>query len=64
MLPMVLKELGNAHFNAIMSQTWVVVQGEVALGNCALGTEVLGQKQCMRMGLMVDVTVVEGGFLP
>ena len=62
MLPMVSKELGNACFNAIMSQTWAVVQGEVALGNCALGIEALEQRQCTRMGFRVDVTVVEGGF--
>ena len=44
MLPMVSKELGNAGFNAIMSWTWVVVQGDVALGDCTLGVEVWGQR--------------------
>ena len=32
-----LKTLWYAHFNAIMSWTWAVVQGEVALGDCAFG---------------------------
>ena len=36
MLPMVSKELGNACFNAIVGQTWVVVQGKVTLGDCSL----------------------------
>ena len=62
MSPMVSKELRNAHFNAIMSQTWVVVQGEVTLGNCPLGIEALEQRQCTRVGFRVDATVVEGAF--
>ena len=40
MLPMVLNEFGKAHFNAIMSQTWAVVQGEITLGNCTLKVDV------------------------
>ena len=40
MSPMVSKELGNAHFNVILPWTWEVVQGEVAIGDCALGIEV------------------------
>ena len=54
MLPMVSKELGNAQFNVIIFQTWAVVQGEVALR--------VEQRQCTRMGLMGNATVVEGGF--
>ena len=42
MLPMVSKELGNACFNVIMSRTWAVVQGEAALGDCALRVDVRG----------------------
>ena len=57
MLPLVSKEIGNALFNAIMSQTWVVVQGEVTLGNCTLGIE---QRWCTRMGLIGSATVVWG----
>ena len=62
-----VKELGNASFNSIMSQTRVVVQGEVILGDCAFrvdvgGVEALEQRQCTRMGLKMDMTVVEGGF--
>ena len=53
---MVLKELGKAHLNTIMSQTWMVVQGEAALGDCTLrvdvkGFEVLEHRQCTRMAL-------------
>ena len=33
MLPVVSKELGNACFNAFMSETWAVKQGEVSRGN-------------------------------
>ena len=67
MLPMVLKELGKARFNAIMSQTWVVVQGKVALGDCTLRVDVRGfgaleQRKCTRIGLRVEVRVVEGDF--
>ena len=32
-----IEGVGKALFNAIMSQTWDVEQGEVTLGNCALG---------------------------
>ena len=42
MLPVVLRELGKACFNAIMSQTWVVVQGEVALGDYTLRVDIGG----------------------
>ena len=42
MLPMVLKELGKAHFNAIMSWTTEVEQGEVALGKCTLRADLMG----------------------
>ena len=42
MLPVMSKELGKAHFKAIMSQTWAVVQGEVALGDCTLRVDVRG----------------------
>ena len=66
MLPVVLKELGNTCFNAIMSQTWVVVQGEVALGDCTLradlvGPIALGQRQCTRADKRMDLTRVAGG---
>ena len=54
---MVSKELGNVHFNAIMSWTWAVGQGEVTFGSYAFG---VGQRQCTRMGLMVHATVVGG----
>ena len=68
MLPMVSKELAKAHFNAIMSQTWAVLQGEVTFDNCALRVDFRGfvafeQRQCTRRGLMVDVVVVEGDFV-
>ena len=36
MVPMVSKQMGKAHFNAIMSWTMEVEQGEVALGSCDL----------------------------
>ena len=42
MLPMMSKELGKACFYTIMSWTWVMVQGEVALGGCALRLDVRG----------------------
>ena len=61
MLPMVSKELGKAHFNAIMSWTWAVEQGEVALGDCTLradlvGPIALGQRWCTRAGQRIDLT--------
>ena len=57
MLPMVLKELGKALSNAIMSQTWAVEQGEVIWGDCTLrvdlvGPVALGERQCTRAGFM------------
>ena len=67
MLPMMLKELGKAHFNAIMSQTWAVEQGGVALGNCTLRAEMVGpialeQRQYTRASLNMDLVVVDRGF--
>ena len=67
MLPVVSKEVGKAFFNAIMSQTWAVEQGEVALGDCSLradlvGPTALGQRQCTRVGLRMDLIGVAGGF--
>ena len=51
MLPMVSKELGKAHFNAIMSWTMDVEQEAVTLVVCGLKTVFrgmisLGGKQC------------------
>ena len=55
MLPMVFKESGKAHFNAIMSWTMDVEQGVVTLVNCTLRADVkgmiaLGDKWCTRPG--------------
>ena len=36
MLPIVSMESGKALFNAMMSQTWAMEQGEVTGGNCTL----------------------------
>ena len=67
-LPMVSKELGKALFNAIMSQTWAVEQGEVTSGDCTLmadlvGSIALGQSECTMACLSMDLTGVEGGLL-
>ena len=42
MLPMVSKESGKAHFNAIVSQTMKVEQGAVTLVDCALTADFRG----------------------
>ena len=68
MLPVVSNELGKAHFNVIMSQTWAVEQGEVTLGNCALradlvGPIALGQRRCTRACQRNDLTGVAGRLL-
>ena len=68
MLPMVLKKLGKALFNAIMSQTWAVEQEEVTLGDYTLRVELvgplaLGQRQCTRAGHRMDLIRVVGGFV-
>ena len=60
MLPMVSKGLGKACFNAIMSQTWAVEQGEVT---CTLSADLVGpvdleQRQCARAGFIIDLTGV------
>ena len=65
MLPMVLMELGKALFNAIMSQTWALEQGEVTLGDCTLkadlvGSIALGQRQCTRAGNRMDLIGIAG----
>ena len=59
---MVLKELGNAGFNAIMSQTWAVERGEVTWGDCTF-MAALGQSQCIRAGLNMDLIVVDWDLL-
>ena len=51
MLPIVLKVLGKACFNAIMSHTWAVEQGEVAWGDCALRSDLIGPVDLGQMWL-------------
>ena len=68
MLSMVSKELGKAFFNAIISWTWAVEQGEVTLGNCTLradmdGPITLRQRWCTRAGQRINLTWVAGGLL-
>ena len=60
MLPMVSKELGKAHFNPIMSQTWAVEQVVVTWADCTLRAY-LGQRWCTRVGHNMDLIVVDGG---
>ena len=40
--PRHVKGLGKALFNAIMSQTWSTVSGEVARGDCTSGQQRIG----------------------
>ena len=56
MLTIVSQELGKAHFNAIMFQTWEVEQGEVADGDCTLEWEerlLFGQLTRMGFGAVL-----------